>query len=161
METDTTGESLFAGVTGRFDLGAAGQLVLFTFLTGLTGAGELILNRQLGLTRRALGTPTGTSTLIAGEALGRLAVPVVQALYILVVTLLVFRVDWGDPVAAGAIILALSTVGAGAAMLMGSVSRNEAQAGGIAVILESGWPPSVAACCRSSCSARPCGGSPC
>jgi ABC-2 type transport system permease protein len=135
VDTGTTGESLFAGVTGRFDLGAAGQLVLFTFLTGLTGASELILNRQLGLTRRTLGTPTGTGTLIAGEGLGRLVVPVVQALYILVATLLLFRVDWGDPVAAGAIILALSAVGAGAAMLMGAVFRNDAQAGGIAIIL--------------------------
>jgi ABC-2 type transport system permease protein len=135
VDTGTTGESLFAGLTGRFDLGAAGQLVLFTFLTGLTGASELILNRQLGLTRRAFGTPTGTGTLIAGEGLGRLVVPVVQALYILVVTLLLFRVDWGDPVAAGAIILALSAVGAGAAMLMGAVFRNDAQAGGIAIIL--------------------------
>ncbi|MDQ3783039.1 MAG: ABC transporter permease [Actinomycetota bacterium] len=131
VATRTTGEELFAGVEGRFDTGAAGQLVLFTFLTGLAGSADLIQSRTLGVTRRIMGTPTSVGTIVTGEAMGRFAVVFTQALYILVATLLLFRIDWGDPVAAAAILVTFSAVGAGAAMLMGALFRNDAQAGSV------------------------------
>ncbi|MBA2336696.1 MAG: ABC transporter permease [Acidimicrobiia bacterium] len=134
VTTTTTGEELFAGVEGRFDTGAAGQLVLFTFLTGLAGSADLIQSRTLGVTRRIMGTPTSVGTIVTGEAMGRFAVVFAQALYILVATLLLFRVDWGDPVAAAAILVTFSAVGAGAAMLMGALFRNDAQAGSVGIM---------------------------
>ena len=57
VTTRTTGESFFGGSLGQFDLGASSQLVLFMFLTGLTGSAALIQSRQLGVTTRMLGTP--------------------------------------------------------------------------------------------------------
>lgn len=134
VATRTTGEELFAGVEGRFDTGAAGQLVLFAFLTGLAGSADLIHSRTLGVTRRIMGTPTSVGTIVIGEAMGRFAVVFAQALYILVATLLLFRVDWGDPVAAAAILVTFSAVGAGAAMLMGALFRNDAQAGSVGIM---------------------------
>lgn len=134
VATRTTGEELFAGVEGRFDTGAAGQLVLFAFLTGLAGSADLIQSRTLGVTRRIMGTPTSVGTIVIGEAMGRFAVVFAQALYILVATLLLFRVDWGDPVAAAAILVTFSAVGAGAAMLMGALFRNDAQAGSVGIM---------------------------
>ncbi len=131
----TVGEALFPASLGQFDLGASSQLVLFMFLTGLTGSAALIQSRQLGVSRRMLGTPTSSGGVIAGEALGRLAVVLTQGLYIVVVTLVAFGVDWGDPVGAAAILLMFGLVGAGAAMLMGSLFRNDEQAGGVGVML--------------------------
>ncbi len=134
VETRTTGEGLFVDL-GQFDLGASSQLVLFMFLTGLTGSAALIQSRQLGVTRRMLSSPASTRTILAGEALGRLGVTLFQGIYIVVVTLIVFRVNWGNPIGAAAIMLAFGMVAAAAAMLLGSVFSNDQQAGGISVVL--------------------------
>ncbi len=125
---------LLAGSTSD----AAQQLVLFTFLTALAGSAALILSRKLGISRRMLSTPTSTGTIVGGEGAGRWAVAMVQGLYIVIVTYLLFRVDWGDPWGALLILVAFSAVGAGAGMLMGATFKNDQQAGGIGVVLSLG-----------------------
>jgi ABC-2 type transport system permease protein len=132
------GESLFPADMGRFDLGAPQQLVLFTFITALTGSAALILTRKLGISSRMLATPTRLWTILAGEGLGRFGVGVFQGIYIMVVSMVMFSVSWGDPLGAVAVLIAFAAVGAGAAMLMGAVFRNEQQAGGVAIVLSLG-----------------------
>lgn len=134
VETHTLGERLFPADLGQFSLGAAQQLVLFVFLTTLTGSAALIQSRQLGVTRRMLASPTRPATVILGEGLGRLLVGVFQGAYIIGVTLVAFGVDWGDPLAGAILLVAFAATGAGAAMLMGATFRNDQQAGGIAVM---------------------------
>lgn len=138
VEVTTVGESLFPESMGQFDLGASSQLVLFVFLTAMTGSAALILSKQLGITRRMLSTPTSVATIITGESLGRIGQALVQGLYIMILTFLVFGVDWGDPLAALVLLAAFSAVGAGAGMLMGAVFENDQQAAGIGVILSIG-----------------------
>jgi ABC-2 type transport system permease protein len=131
----TAGTSLFEGLGGRFDIGASSQLVLFMFLTGLAGSAAVIQSRQLGVTRRMLGSPTSVGTVIAGEAMGRFAVTLTQGLYIVAATVLLFGVGWGNLAAVAAILVAFAAVGAGAAMLFGTLFRNDQQAGGVAVVV--------------------------
>ena len=131
----STGEPMFPASLGQFDLGASSQLILFMFLTGLTGSAALIQSRQLGVSRRMLSTPTSSRTIVTGETLGRFGVSLVQGLYIVVVTWVVFGVNWGDPIGAAAVIILFGLVGAGAAMLMGTLFRNDEQAGGVGVML--------------------------
>jgi ABC-2 type transport system permease protein len=138
VEVMTVGEALFPANMGQFDLGASSQLVLFVFLTAMTGAAALILSRQLGITQRMLSTPTSVGTVIAGESLGRLGQALVQGLYIMVLTLLIFQVDWGDPISAFVLLFVFAAVGAGAGMVMGSVFSNDQQAAGIGVVLSIG-----------------------
>ncbi len=138
VETAAVGEALFPSTLGRFDLGAAQQLVLFTFLTALAGSAALILSRKLGVSRRMLSTPTSAGTIVGGEGAGRWSVAMVQGLYIVIVTYFLFRVDWGDPWGALLILVAFSAVGAGAGMLMGATFSNDQQAGGIGVVLSLG-----------------------
>lgn len=132
------GEALFPSSLGRFDLGAASQLVLFTFLTALAGSAALILTRQLGISQRMLSTPTSLGTIVVGESFGRFGTAMVQGLYIIVLTLIIFQVDWGDPVGAILLLIAFSAVGAGAGVLMGSIFSNEQQSGGVGVVLSIG-----------------------
>lgn len=138
VEVRTVGEALFPADMGQFDLGASSQLVLFVFLTAMTGSAALILSRQLGITQRMLSTPTSVGTVITGESLGRLGQALVQGLYIMVLTFLIFRVDWGDPISAFLLLLVFAAVGAGAGMVMGSVFSNDQQAAGIGVVLSIG-----------------------
>ncbi len=118
---------------GSFDYGAAQELVLFVFLISLAASTQLIESRRFGVSRRMLSTPTPARTILAGEMLGRYVVALVQGLIIVFVTLVLFGVDWGDPVATGAIVAVFALVGAGAAMLMGSVLDNQQQAGSFGV----------------------------
>lgn len=118
---------------GQFTFGAQSQLILFMFLTSMTAAGRLVLTRKLGVSRRMVSTPTSIPTIVAGEALGRLAVALLQGVFIVVMTALVFNVDWGDPVAAAAIVVSFGLVGAGVALLIGAISTNADQASSLGV----------------------------
>lgn len=138
VDVRTVGEAIFPATMGRFDLGAASNLVLFVFLTALAGSAALILTRQLGISKRMLSTPTPIRSIILGESLGRFATALVQGLYIMVLTLIIFQVDWGDPLGAVLILIALSAVGAGAGMLLGATFSNEQQAAGVGVMLSLG-----------------------
>ena len=135
VRTTSAGESLFPEDLGTFDLGASTQLLLFIFITSLTGSVALIETRRLGLTRRMLSTPTRTRTILAGEALGRLGVALLQGLIIMLGSALIFGVNWGHPAGASLILIAFSLVGAGAGLLLGSVFNNDQQAGSVALLL--------------------------
>jgi ABC-2 type transport system permease protein len=135
VTTTTVGEALFPSTLGQFDLGASSQLILFMFITALSGGAVLIQTRQLGLSRRMLSTPTSVRTILSGEALGRFAVVLVQGLYIMIGSLIIFSVNWGDPLGAAAVLILFSAVGSGAAMLIGTLFRNAEQAGGVGVML--------------------------
>lgn len=127
----------FAGL-GQFDLGASTQLLLFVFITAMTGSAAVVQARRWGILDRVMVGPTGPGTVVAGLGLGQLAVAGVQALVIVAATTLLFGVDWGDPVASAAIVVAFSTVAAAAGLLLGALLRNEEQVGGIGVPLSLG-----------------------
>jgi len=128
-----TGEAGFFDGFSRFTLGATTQLVLFIFLTSVAAAGRIVTTKQLGVSRRMLLTPTPTWTIVAGETLGRYLVALLQAVYIVAVSTLVFGVSWGDPVAAAAIVALFCLVAAGAAMLVGAMAKNGDQASSMGV----------------------------
>jgi ABC-2 type transport system permease protein len=133
VTVSTVGESFFPEELLGFALGAQGQLVLFTFLTSLTGASQLILSRQLGVSRRMVSTPTTMPTILVGEALGRFSVALFQAIFIVGATALLFGVTWGDPLGATLVVVVFSLVAAGVAMLIGAVATNAEQASSIGV----------------------------
>ncbi|NUR91544.1 MAG: ABC transporter permease, partial [Nonomuraea sp.] len=127
VDYTTTAPARPAQVSG-FDVAATSQLLLFVFLTSLTGASALIETRRLGVSRRMFATPTSARTIVLGEAAGRVAVALAQGLIIMLGSGLLFGVRWGDPVGAAALLLAFSLVGGGAGMLLGSVARTVQQA---------------------------------
>jgi len=137
VTTRTVGDSVFEEFEnlGTFDLGAHQELVLFVFVTSMAGSAALIQSRQYGVSRRMLASPTPISTILVGETLGRFGVALVQGLYIMLGTLIVFGVSWGDPVGAIALLLLFSLVGASVGILFGALFSNDQQAGGIGVLI--------------------------
>lgn len=131
----TAGTTLFSRTLGQFDEGAWTELLLFLFLTALTGSVALIETRRLGLSRRMLATPTSPATVIAGETLGRFLIACVQALVIILGSALLFGVSWGQPVGVAAVVILFALVGAGAGIFVGTLFRNEQQATGISLLL--------------------------
>jgi len=133
IAVEDSGKRIFPTGIGMFSLGAQSQLVLFMFLTSMTAATQLILTRQLGVSRRMLSTPTSVGTILFGEMLGRFGVAMIQGLFIVLLSAFAFGVNWGDPFAAGVLIVMFALVGTGAAMVVGAFASNPDQAGTLGV----------------------------
>jgi ABC-2 type transport system permease protein len=132
---DVTARTAGGEQIGTFQSGAAQELILFVFLTSLSASAMLIETRRLGVTRRMLASPTSVRTILVGETLGRYAIALVQGLLIVIGTVLLFRVDWGNPLTTGLVVMLFALAATGAAMVMGSVLKNAAQAGAMGVFL--------------------------
>ncbi len=135
VAVEQIGEGLFPASTGAFQPGAQSQLVLFMFLTSMTAATQLILTRQLGVSRRMVASPVRVSTILVGETLGRFGVAMLQGLFIVLLSAVAFGVGWGDPLAAGTIVVLFAMVGTGAAMVVGVFSNNPDQAGALGIMV--------------------------
>ncbi|HET7398163.1 MAG TPA: ABC transporter permease [Intrasporangium sp.] len=122
----------FVGL-GQFDLGASSQLLLFVFLSSLTGSTALIQARRQGVTARTLAAPVATRQALGGQVLGRFTIAFVQGAYIMAASSLLFDVDWGTLWLALLVLVVFALVAAGAAMLVGSVMDNEGAASGLGV----------------------------
>lgn len=123
----------FAGLAGQFDLGASGQVLLFVFLVTLTASVTLIQARRDGAIKRMMAAPVNSGQAISGLALGRLCIALFQGFYIIVATWLIFRVEWGDPFAVLVLLLVFGLIGAGVAMMLGSLLDHEGAAVGLSV----------------------------
>jgi ABC-2 type transport system permease protein len=109
--------------------------VLFVFLTSLSASAMLIETRRFGITRRMLASPTSVRSILVGETLGRYAISVLQGVLIVGGTALLFQVDWGNLATTAVVVMLFALAATGAAMVMGSVLQNAAQAGAMGVFL--------------------------
>jgi ABC-2 type transport system permease protein len=135
VASDFAQEDALEAENSQFAFPAAQELLLFMFVTSLSAAAQLIQTRQLGVSRRMVSTPTSVRTVILGEAFGRFGVAMVQGLFIVVFSALLFSIDWGDPLATGLVVVLFALVGTGAAMLVGATFRNDEQANSIGLFL--------------------------
>ena len=134
-----------------FSYSAPTMLVLFVFLNSLAGSAVIIANRRLGMYERMLAGPVRSGAVIAGEALGFVAIALAQAMLIIAIGALAFGVSWGDPLGATALVGVWALVGAGAGMLAGTLFSTPEQATaigpalGIAFAMLGGcmWPLSI------------------
>ena len=129
------GESAFPSALRGFALGAQAQLVLFVFLTSLTGAAQLILTQDRSASRGACSPrrPRSARSCSARRSAGSPSRCSRRSI-IVGATALLFGVAWGDPLGATAVVLAFSMVAAGVAMLIGAVANNAEQASSIGVV---------------------------
>lgn len=147
VRTSTAGKPGLSGMRSK-DYAVVGELVLFLFLIGLTSAGDLVEARRDGTARRITASPTPTWAVVAGEGLGRYAILIVQATFIIVLGGVVFGVSWGDPVGVAMVVGAFALVGTCVSLLVGTLARSNEQATslgppiGIALAMLGGamWP---------------------
>ena len=138
VQTTRVGEASSSADLGKFDESASTQLLLFMFMTSLPASVALIETRRLGVARRMFSTPTAARTILAGEALGRFAIALLQGVIIVFGSALIFGASWGDPTGVALILIIFSLVGAGTGMLLGSVFNNDQQAQSVALLLGMG-----------------------
>ncbi|WP_201761275.1 MULTISPECIES: ABC transporter permease [unclassified Nonomuraea] len=107
---------------------APANLVLFTFINSAAVAGSLVETRRLGISRRSLAAPVRPWVLLAGEVLSRYVIALLQALLVVVVTALLFGVEWGPPAGVLLVVAAFCLVSTGVAMLVGGLAGTGMQA---------------------------------
>jgi ABC-2 type transport system permease protein len=118
---------------GQFELGASGQLLLFVFLSCLTGSQTLIQARRQGIVARMLAGPMSAGQLVAGQVLGRWGIGLFQGGYIMLATSLLFGVGWGSLPLSLLVLVIFALVASGAAILLGTLVENEGAASGAGV----------------------------
>lgn len=130
-ELDETAQEF--STLGRFDLGATTQTLLFVFLSTVGGAAALIQSRRYRVLQRMMSTPLSAGQAVAGQALGRFALAMVQGLYLMLGTAAFFGVDWGSWPAALLVLAMFGAVAAALAMVVGTVMDNEGAATGVGI----------------------------
>ena len=102
----------------------------------LTSGGSLLMTeRKQGLLRRLASTPISRRELVSGKWGGRMILAAVQVTVALMIGTVLFRMDWGPDLAMVIVILAAwAGFCASAGLLVGSVAKTEAQAGGLGVL---------------------------
>jgi len=118
---------------GQFDLGAATQTLLFVFLSALAGSSALIQSRRQGVLARTVAAPVSPREAIAGQALGRFLLAMLQGSYLVVFTAVLFDVDWGSWPATFLVLASFAAVASAVSMIIGSVMDNEGAATGVGI----------------------------
>jgi ABC-2 type transport system permease protein len=134
-----------------FSYSAPTQLVLFVFINALAAGAAIIETRRLGMFERMSAAPVRAGTIIAGTALTYASLTLVQSALIVLVGAVAFGVAWGNPLAAGALVVTWALVGTGAGMLSGTVFRTAEQATAVGAVSGIGlgmlggcmWPLSI------------------
>jgi len=119
-----------------FEQAIPGILVMFTLLVLLTSGGSLLVTeRKQGLLRRLASAPISRRQVVSGKWAGRMVLAAVQVTVALTIGTVLFRMDWGPDLAMVIVILAAwAGFCASAGLLVGSVAKTEAQAGGLGVL---------------------------
>jgi ABC-2 type transport system permease protein len=134
-----TGATLGAEVeTGSFSHTAPANLVLFVFILTFAISTILAYDRQSGVIARMMTTPTSSGTILAGIGASKLAFALLQSAVLLVVGTVAFGVEWGDPLAAAAIVVTFAIVSTAVGLLVGSTVSDQEQAQAIGIPLSVG-----------------------
>jgi ABC-2 type transport system permease protein len=122
---------------GTFDYTAPSNLVLFTFINTTVAGTVIASERKQGITRRLLASPHGTGTILAGIGASKLLFALLQSILIVTVGAVVFGVDWGDPLAAGLLVVLFALVATSVGLLLGAMvsDPDQAQAVGVPVAI--------------------------
>lgn len=107
------------------------MLVLFVFISALGAGSNIIETRRLGMYERMAAAPVRVGSIVLGEFYNFASVALAQSLIIVGIGAGIFGVSWGDPVAAAALVVVWSLVGAGAGMLAGTIFKTPEQCSAI------------------------------
>jgi ABC-2 type transport system permease protein len=124
----TTQEGL--KVPRALDYYAVGMALLYLIFTANTGTEGMLEEKRQHTLSRILATPTSRVQILLGKLVGIFAIAALQFAMIIVLTRLMYRVNWGASVPA-VIVMATATVlaGAGLSTLVAALARTPEQAG--------------------------------
>jgi ABC-2 type transport system permease protein len=107
----------------------AGMMVFYVFFSGAATAQSILLEEEAGTLSRIFTTPTPPAVILGGRIIATLVTLVAQLVILLLVSALVFNIDWGDPVAMSGVTLGLIVLAASSGLFATSLLKNSRQGG--------------------------------
>lgn len=107
----------------------AGMVIFFAFFTGASTAETIILEDEEGTLARLFTTPTPRVAILGGKFAASFITLVVQVVVLMLASAVIFRIHWGDPLAATLVALGLVVAAAGLGVFMMSFLKSTRQAG--------------------------------
>jgi ABC-2 type transport system permease protein len=114
---------------------APAMALLFLMYTVSLGGRSLLQEREEGTLPRMLTAPTSTTQVFAGKVTGIFLAGVAQTGVLILITTILFRLDWGSPLGVVLLVLAAAAAATGWGMLVGAVSRTPGQAASLGTTL--------------------------
>jgi ABC-2 type transport system permease protein len=114
-----------------------GMMVFWMFIAAMNTARGILEEDQAGTLPRLFTTPTPRGTVLAGKLTSVFLVVLSETILLLVAGLLLFRIDWGDPLNVAILTLVGTVAAASLGVLVMSFLNTPAQAGALsaAVVL--------------------------
>ena len=110
---------------------APGMAVFFLMYTVTQGGRSILAEREMGTFGRMLTTPTTSGQILSGKIVGIFTTGFFQVSILVVVSSLIFRLNWGQPLAVIILILAVCLAATGWGILLAGLARDSYQVGGL------------------------------
>lgn len=110
---------------------APGMALMFLMFTVSNGGRTLLTEQAQGTLPRLLVSPTTTRQVLGGKVFGIYLTGAVQVLVLILASTLLFRLQWGDPLAVLALVLAAVAGAVGWGMLITALARTPGQVSAI------------------------------
>jgi ABC-type multidrug transport system permease subunit len=107
----------------------AGMLVFYTFFTGASAAQTLLREEEEGTLPRLFTTPTRQSTILVGKFVAVVATLAVQVTTLIVLSTLIFGVNWGQALPVALVSLGLVALAASFGIFVNSLLKSTKQSG--------------------------------
>ena len=107
----------------------AGMMVFYVFLTGATSAQSILQEEEGGTLARLFTTPTPQSAILGGKLFATFLTLAIQVLVLVIVSALIFGIDWGPAGLVLLVTIGLVVLAAGFGILITSFLKNTKQAG--------------------------------
>ena len=107
----------------------AGMMIMFAFFTGANTAQTILREDEEGTLARLFTTPTSRTTVLAGKFASVFVTITVQVIVLMVVSALLFKIDWGQPATVFLVAIGLLVAAAGFGVMLVSFIKTTRQAG--------------------------------
>ena len=115
---------------------SAGQLITWVWIPLIGISSMFAYERQKGTLRRLLTTPTSKTTYLFGTIFGQVASAMVQMTLLVIFGIFVMKLNWGQDLAALAVMMLASALAAAAlGTTLGTFVKTESQASGLSIML--------------------------
>jgi ABC-2 type transport system permease protein len=115
--------------TQTISLIMAGMMVFYVFFTGAVSAQSILQEEEEGTLARLFTTPTSQSTILGGKFLAAFATLFIQVAVLVVISSLIFGIDWGPPELVALMTLGQVIVATSFGIFITSLLKNTKQTG--------------------------------
>ncbi len=107
----------------------AGMMIMFVFFTGANTAQTILREDEEGTLARLFTTPTSRTTVLAGKFASVFVTIAVQVIVLMIVSALLFKINWGQPATVLLVAIGLLVAAAGFGVMLVSFIKTARQAG--------------------------------